>query len=120
PLMSITHPAASQHESSSVHRAASPTSYSTCWLAARWRNRSKHAKRHAVKRLIQTYRHRLPLGVGVEAAFAEFAADAAHLEAAEGGGSVEDVVAVDPNGAGLDFRGQQVGLGDVARPDSGR
>src|SRR3954463_13542630 len=51
--------------------------------------------------------------------FAEFAADAGHFEAAEGGGGVEDVVAVDPDGAGLELGGHAVGLADVAGPDGG-
>ncbi len=58
-------------------------------------------------------------GVVAEGVFAEFAADAGHFEAAEGGGGVEDVVAVDPDGAGFEFGGDAVGLGDVFGPDGG-
>src|SRR4051794_39326342 len=48
---------------------------------------------------------RLDLGIVPQRVFAQFAPDAAHLEAAEGGGGVEDVVAVDPDRAGLEFGG---------------
>ncbi len=58
-------------------------------------------------------------GVVVEGGFAEFAADAGHLVTAEGGGGVEDVVAVDPDGAGAEFVGDLVGFGDVFGPDGG-
>ena len=63
--------------------------------------------------------HRLELGVVVERLLAQLAADAARLEAAERGGGVEDVVAVDPDGPGADAVGDRVGLADVAGPDRG-
>src|SRR4051812_44739656 len=63
--------------------------------------------------------HGLCFGVGFEAFFAEFAAVAGHFVAAEGGGGVEDVVAVDPDGAGAELGGEGVGFGDVAGPDGG-
>ena len=63
--------------------------------------------------------HRLHLRVISQGIFAQFPADAGHLEAAERGGGVEDVVAVDPDRAGPQFGGQAVGLADVARPDGG-
>ncbi len=43
----------------------------------------------------------LDLGVVVQGVLAEFSAHTAHLEAAEGGGRIENVVAVDPHRAGL-------------------
>src|SRR6476659_49487 len=58
-------------------------------------------------------------GVGFEAFFAEFAAHAGHFVAAEGGGGVEDVVAVNPNCAGAELGSEGVGFGDVAGPDGG-
>jgi hypothetical protein len=70
--------------------------------------------------LLHRHRHRLDLGVIPQRVFAQFAADAGHLEAAEGGGGVEDVVAVDPDRAGLELGGEAVGLADVARPDRRR
>src|SRR3984893_5173794 len=58
-------------------------------------------------------------GVVGEAVFAEFAADAGLLEAAERGGGVEDVIAIHPDGAGADAVGDGVGFGDVLGPDGG-
>src|SRR4051794_26933600 len=60
--------------------------------------------------------HRLNLRIIAQCIFAQFAANAAHFEAAEGGGGVEDVVAVDPDGAGLELGGHAVGLADIAGP----
>ena len=50
----------------------------------------------------------------LQGVLAELAALAGHLVTAERGGGVEDVVAVDPDGAGAEAVGQAVGLGDVA------
>src|SRR5205807_770941 len=66
--------------------------------------------------LLQVHIHRLDLGVVRQGIFAQFAADAAHLEAAKRGGRVEDVVAVDPHRPRPQAVGQPVGLLDVARP----
>src|SRR5947207_1981712 len=56
--------------------------------------------------------YRLGFEIGLEAFFAQLAAVAGHFIAAEGSGGVEDVVAVDPDGAGAEFGGQGMGLGD--------
>src|ERR1700679_2608696 len=50
----------------------------------------------------------LDLGVVAKGVFTQFASDAGHLESAEGGGSVEDVVAVDPDRAGPQLGGHAV------------
>ena len=55
----------------------------------------------------------------LEGRLAVFAALARHLEAAERRGRVDDVVAVDPDGPGLDLLGVEVGLVDVLGPDGG-
>src|SRR5262245_52825870 len=67
--------------------------------------------------LLQGDGDRLELGVVFQRRFAELAADSAGLVAAEGSRGVEDVVAVDPDGAGAEAFGDRVGLLDVARPD---
>src|SRR5208337_429734 len=64
-------------------------------------------------------RYGLELGVAVERLLAQFAAEAAPLEPAEGGGGVEDVIAVDPEGPRADAIGDGVRLADVAGPDCG-
>src|SRR5882757_8949541 len=69
--------------------------------------------------LLQLYGHGFDFGVVGEAVFAEFAANAGLLEAAEGSRSVEHVVAVDPDGAGANRVRDGVGLGDVLGPDRG-
>src|SRR5262245_17517856 len=55
----------------------------------------------------------------LQGVLAQFAAVSAHLVAAEGGGGIEDIVAVDPDGAGAQAVGDAVRLGDVAGPDGG-
>src|SRR4051812_48250361 len=74
-------------------------------------------KGHPASGSVERDGHGLQLGVVVEGLLAQLAADAGHLEAAEGGGGVEDVVAVDPDGAGPEAVGDRVGLADVAGPD---
>src|ERR1035438_3355586 len=58
----------------------------------------------------------LGLGVVVQDLFAHFAAPAGLLVSAEGQGSVEDVVAVDPHGAGAKTARHFVGQAQVLRP----
>src|SRR4051794_3898742 len=65
------------------------------------------------------HRHRLRLRVARQGSFAQLAAHAGHLEAAEWSGRVEHVVAVDPDCAGPQLRRQGVGLLNVARPNGG-
>src|SRR3954468_18875631 len=72
-----------------------------------------------VPRLAHRHSDGFYFGVVAQGVFAEFAADAAHFEAAERGGGVEDVVAVDPDGASAELGGEAVGFGDVAGPDGG-
>src|ERR1700722_3521818 len=57
-------------------------------------------------------------GVVFEGFVAHFAAPAGLLVAAERKSGVEDVVAVDPDGAGAELVGDLVGFLDVARPDA--
>ena len=52
--------------------------------------------------------HGLLLNVRLEAGLAEFAANAGRLEAAEGKGRVEGVVAVDPHSAGAQALGEYI------------
>src|SRR5262249_33031350 len=59
---------------------------------------------------IERHGHRLVLGVILQRPLAELAADAAGLVAAEGGGGIEHVVAVDPDRPGADPVGNRVGL----------
>ena len=73
----------------------------------------------ARKRAEALGRHRLDFGVGLEGLVAHFAAHAGLLVPAERQGRVEDVVAVDPDGAGAELLGQRVRLGDVLGPDPG-
>jgi hypothetical protein len=61
---------------------------------------------------------RLDLGVGLENLVAHLAAPAGLLVPAERQGGVEDVVAVDPDGAGPELLGQRVRLRDVLGPDA--
>src|SRR5450755_3794202 len=60
----------------------------------------------------------LDLGVGVERLVAHLAAPAGLLVSAERQCRVEHVIAVDPDGACLEFLGQGVSLGDVLGPDA--
>src|SRR5215469_3430858 len=62
---------------------------------------------------------RLDLRVVIEDVVAHFPTPARLLVAAEWQRSVEDVVAVDPHGAGADLLGERVRLGDIAGPYSG-
>src|SRR5580704_2119026 len=62
---------------------------------------------------------RFHFGVGLQGLVAHLPAPARLLVATEGQGGVEDVVTVDPDGAGPDLLGQGVGLGDVLGPDAG-
>src|SRR5579863_561721 len=69
--------------------------------------------------LLDSRAHRFGLRVVVENLVAHFAAPAGLLVASEGERGVENVVAVDPHGAGGDLVGHAVGFADVARPDAG-
>src|ERR1700729_721007 len=68
---------------------------------------------------LQLCRHRLDFGGGLEDLVAHLATPAGLLVAAERQGRVEDVVAVDPDGAGPELLRQGVRLGDVPGPDAG-
>src|SRR5215471_14876064 len=61
----------------------------------------------------------LDLGVGLQGLVAHLSSPAGLLVAAEGQRGVEDVVAIDPDGAGPEALGHRVGLGDVSGPDAG-
>src|ERR1700730_5058367 len=63
--------------------------------------------------------HGLDLGVQIEDLVAHFAAPPGLLVAAEGQCGVEDVVAVDPDGAGVPPFGHAVGSAQVLGPDPG-
>src|SRR3981081_2480801 len=62
---------------------------------------------------------RLRLEVGVETVVAVLAADARGLEAAEGRRRVDEPPGVHVHRARTQHRGEAVGAGDVARPDTG-
>src|SRR5579871_341458 len=64
--------------------------------------------------------HRLGLGVLMDDVLAHLPAPSRLLVAAEGQRGVEDVVCVDPHGAGLELRDETVCLGQVVGPDPGR
>src|SRR5262249_20190085 len=89
------------------------------WLS-RWRRSEAYATPPAAFSTPdgsrQVHVHPLDLGVQLQGVLTELAADAAHLESAERGRGVEDVVAVDPDRAGPQAVRQPVRLADVARP----
>ena len=73
-----------------------------------WCRDAMHAEQPRLLR--HADRHGLVLGVVLQPFFAQLAAHARHLEAAERSGGVEHVVAVDPHGAGPQLIGQRVAL----------
>ena len=76
-------------------------------------------RRSGVRDLRHRHGHRFDFGVIPQGVFAEFAADAGHLESAKGGGGVEDVVAVDPHRSGPQLGGEAVGFADISCPNRG-
>lgn len=75
--------------------------------------------RNDVQALTETDGNRLFLGIVVEYRFTHLAAPAGLLVAAERQGRVEDVVAVDPHGSGLQPGGEFMRLADIVGPDAG-
>ena len=61
----------------------------------------------------------LDIGVVGKSVLSEFSADTRLLEASERYVGVELVVAVDPDGTGLQLVGDAEGMRDIAREDSG-
>ena len=59
------------------------------------------------------------LRVVLEGGLVVFPALAGHLETAERGGRINHVIAVDPDGSGFYFLGEEVGFVDVLGPDRG-
>src|SRR5262249_12118094 len=87
------------------------------WLIHRFTLAGSSSERETMNQdSAQRNRHRLHFRGQLQRILAQLAAKAAHLEAAERGGGVEDVVAVDPDRAGAETIGDPVRLADVACP----
>src|SRR6478672_7798429 len=80
--------------------------------------RGTRRRKMALRRHLQRGADGFDFGVVLENFVAHFAAPAGLFVSAEGQRGIENVVAVDPDRTGAEFRGDLIGFLDVARPDA--
>src|SRR5580765_7838917 len=87
-------------------------------LTANRRNK-RATTRSLMPRRLESNHHSFGLRVEVQDFVTHFTAPAGLFVATEGQGGIEDVVTIDPNGAGTNRGSRAMGLGNVLRPDAG-